>query len=66
MNEMEKREKLVDYINSMKTDEIVELHNRYCEAAGYEDDRIYSTYELDEILEGRTPTDILSMGLYGD
>ena len=66
MNEMEKRKKLVDYINSMKTDEIVALHNDYCEAAGYEDDRIYSRYELDEILEGRTPTDILSMGFYGD
>ena len=66
MNEMEKREKLVDYINSMKTDKIVDLHNRYCEAAGYEDDRVYSMYELDELLEGRTPTDILSMGFYGD
>ena len=66
MSEMEKRKKLVDYINSMKTDEIVELHNRYCEAAGHEDDRIYSMYELDEIMEGRTPTDILSMGFYGD
>ena len=66
MNEMEKRQKLVDYINDMKTEEIVELHNSYCEAAGYEDDRIYSMYELDEILEGRTPTDILSMGFYGD
>ena len=66
MNEMEKRKKLVDYINSMKTDEIVALHNDYCEAAGYEDDRVYSMYELDELLEGRTPTDILSMGFYGD
>ena len=66
MNEMEKRKKLVDYINSMKTEEIVELHNRYCEAAGYEDDIVYSMYELDEILEGRTPTDILSRGFYGD
>ena len=66
MNEMEKRKKLVDYINSMKTEELVELHNSYCEAAGYEDDRIYSMYELDEILDGRTPTDILSMGFYGD
>ena len=66
MNETKKRQKLVDYINSMKTDEIVELHNSYCEAAGYEDDRIYSMYELDELLEGRTPTDILSMGFYGD
>ena len=66
MNEMEKRKKLVDYINSMKTDEIVALHNDYCAAAGYEDDRIYSMHELDELLEGRTPTDILSMGFYGD
>ena len=65
MNEMEKRKKLVDYINDMKTEDIVELHNSYCEAAGYEDDRIYSMYELDELLEGRTPTDILSMGFYG-
>ena len=66
MNEMEKIRKLVDYINSMNDEELIELHNRYCEAAGYEDDRIYSMYELDEILEGRTPTDILSMGFYGD
>ena len=66
MNEMEKRQKLVDYINSRNTDEIVALHNDYCDAAGYEDDRIYSMYELDELLEGRTPTDILSRGFYGD
>ena len=66
MNETEKRQKIVDYINSMNDDEIVELHNCYCEAAGDEDDRIYSMYELDELLEGRTPTDILSMGFYGD
>ena len=50
----------------MGIEEIVELHNSYCEAAGYEDDRIYSMYELDELLEGRTPTDILSRGFYGD
>ena len=66
MNETEKRKKLVDYINDMNDDEVIELHNSYCEAAGYEDDRIYGMYELDEILEGRTPTDILSMGFYGD
>ena len=66
MNEMEKIKKLVEYINSMGDDELIELHNSYCEAAGYEDDRIYSMCELDEILDGRTPTDILSMGFYGD
>lgn len=66
MNEMEKRQKLVDYINDMSDDEMVELHNSYCEANNYRDDFIYSTYELDELLEGRTPTDILCMGFYGD
>ena len=66
MNEMEKKQKIVDYINSMNDEEIIELHNLYCEAAECEDDRIYSMYELDELLEGRTPTDILSMGFYGD
>ena len=60
------KQKIVDYINSMNDDEVIELHNSYCEAAGYEDDRIYRMYELDEFLEGRTPTDILSMGFYGD
>ena len=66
MNETEKKQKLVDYINGMGIEEKIELHNTYCDAAGFEDDRIYSMYELDEILEGRTPTDILSMGFYGD
>ena len=66
MNEMEKRQKLVDYINSLDDDELIALHNNYCEAAGYEDDRIYCMYELDDILEGRTPTDILLRGFYGD
>ena len=66
MNEMEKRKKLVDYIDSMGVEEKIALHNAYCDAAGFEDDRIYSMYELDEILEGRTPTDILSIGFYGD
>ena len=66
MNEMEKREKLVEYIDSMNNDELIELHNSYCESVGYEDDRIYGMWDLDELLEGRTPTDILCMGFYGD
>ena len=66
MNETEKRQKIVDYINGMGVEEKIALHNAYCDAAGFEDDRIYSMYELDEILEGRTPTDILSIGFYGD
>ena len=65
MNETEKRQKLVDYINGMGVEEKIELHNTYCDAANCMDDCIYAMDELDEILEGRTPTDILSMGFYG-
>ena len=65
MNETEKKQKLVDYINSMKTEEIVELHNSYCEAAGYEDDRIYSMWDLDDLLSDTKPVDILCMSFHG-
>lgn len=63
---MTKRERLIEYINGMNEDEMVELHNNYCEAAGYENDRIYSMEELDEVLEGRTPADILQRAFYGE
>ena len=66
MNEMEKRKKLVDYINGMGIEEKIALHNAYCDAANCMDDYIYSMEDLDEVLKWRTPTDILSMGFYGD
>ena len=66
MNETEKREKLVDYINDMKTEEIVELHNGYCEAAGYEDDRIYAMDDLEEILDGVDKWELVRMIRFGD
>ena len=59
------KQKIVDYINSMNYEEIVELHNHYCEAAGHEDDRIYSMWDLNELLAGRTPVDILCMSFHG-
>ena len=66
MNEMEERKKLVDYINSLDDDKMVALHNAYCCASGGADSCIYRTYDLDELLEGRTPTDILCMSFYGN
>lgn len=59
------KQKIVDYINSMNDEEVIELHNSYCEAAGYEDDRVYSMWDLDGLLEGRTPVDILCMSFHG-
>ena len=64
MNEMEKKQKLVDYINSMNTDEIVALHNSYCEAANY-DEHIYSMWDLDEIFSCSKPHWVLERAFYG-
>lgn len=58
-------EKIIDCINSMNTDEIVALHNSYCEAANYEDDRIYSMWELDEIFSCAKPHWVLQRAFYG-
>ena len=63
---MTKREKLVDFINGMGVAEKIALHNTYCDAANCMDNCIYSMHELDELLEGRTPTDILLRGFYGN
>ena len=65
MNEMEKRKKLVDYINSRNTDEIVALHNDYCAAAGYDNDHIYSMDELDDFFSCSKPHWILERAFYG-
>ena len=66
MNEMEKRKKLVDYINDMKTEEIVELHNAYCDAANYMDDCIYRMNDLEEILDGVDKWELARMVQFGD
>ena len=46
MNEMEKRKKLVDYIDGMGIEEKIALHNAYCDAANCTDDCIYTMDEL--------------------
>ena len=63
---MTKKKRLIDHINSMGDDKLISLHNAYCRAIGDEDSCIYSTHDLDEVLEGRTPTDILCMEFYGN
>lgn len=65
MNEMEKRQKLVDYISSLDTDKIVALHNDYCEAANCGDEHICSMYDLDEIFACSKPHGILERAFYG-
>ena len=66
MNETEKRQKLVDYINGMGTEEKIALHNSYCDAANRMDDCIYTMDEMEEILDGVDKWELVRMIRFGD
>lgn len=61
-----KKAKILECIVEMDVNKLVALHNNYCKAKKRLDKTIYAMCELDEILDGSTPTDILWMGCYGD
>ena len=66
MNEMEKKQKLVDYINSRGIDEKLALHNTYCDAANCMDDWIYAMEELEEVFYDAEKWWLIDRIRYGD
>ena len=63
---MTKREKLIDYINGMGVEEKIALHNTYCDAANCMDDCIYTTDDMEEILDGVDKWELVRMIRFGD
>ena len=63
-NYEEKKQAIIDIINSMDSDETICIWNEYKEATNDPDDFIYSVNEIDEILYGMKPWDILRAGFY--
>ena len=66
MNETEKKQKIVDYINGMGIDEKIALHNTYCDAANCTDDCIYTMDDMEEILDGVDKWELVRMVQFGD
>ena len=66
MNEMEKSQKIVDYIDGMEAEEKIALHNAYCDAANCMDDCIYTMDEMEEILDGVDKWELVRMVQFGD
>lgn len=66
MNETEKRQKLVDYIDSMGVEEKIALHNTYCDAANCMDDCIYAMDDMEEILDSVDKWELVRMIRFGD
>lgn len=63
---MTKREKLIDLIDGMGTEEKIALHNTYCDAANCMDDCIYTMDDLDEVLYGVDKWEFARMIRFGD
>ena len=63
---MTKREKLIDYINSMGIEEKIALHNTYCDAANCMDDCIYTVDSMEEILDGVDKWELIRMIQFGE
>ena len=66
MNETEKKQKIVDYINGMSVEEKIALHNTYCDAANCMDDCIYAMDDMEEILDGVDKWELVRMIRFGD
>ena len=66
MNETEKKQKIVDYINGMGIEEKIALHNTYCDAANCMDDCIYAMDDMEEILDGVDKWELVRMIRFGD
>lgn len=49
-------------IDDMYDNDIASIWNDYCDEVNYGDHRVYCMDELDELLYGMRPTDILSLG----
>ena len=66
MNETEKEQKIVDFINGMSVDEKIALHNTYCDAANCMDDCIYAMDDMEVILEDVDKWRLVDMIRYGN
>lgn len=63
---MKKRERLIDYINSMGVDGKIALHNAYCDAVNDPDGRIYELDELEEVLYDVDKWELVNMIRFGN
>lgn len=64
---MENKElKIEEAIEGMCPEDLLALHNEYCEANNCMDDYVYFMEDFDEILSGYSPADVASVVSGGD
>jgi len=63
---MSKEERLREVLEGLCVEDLVDVHNRYCEECNYPDDTIYPMWQYEESLEGTSVMDLTNMLCYGD
>lgn len=53
--------KVTNYLENLDDNTLLQLHNEYCEHNYYTDDYIYYMSALDDLLYGKTPTEIIDL-----
>ena len=54
------REEVLEMLRDMNDSNLVAVHNEYCDKVRYYDDRIYDMYEINDLLYGRSPLEIIT------
>ena len=54
------REEVLEMLRDMNDSDLVAVHNEYCDKVRYYDDRIYDMYEINDLLYGRSPLEIIT------
>lgn len=57
---------IIEVLDEQTTEELIAIHNRYCDETNNLDNEIFDMEMFDEICVGMTPTDIANRIFYGD
>lgn len=53
--------KIIEYLENLDDQTLLELHNDYCDHNSYYDDHIYYMSDLNELLYGKAPSEIIDL-----
>lgn len=54
-------EKILDYFDGLSEEDIIDMHNEYCEESNYNEFIIYRMHEINDMLSDYTPAEILDL-----
>lgn len=54
------REEVLEMLRDMNDSDLVAVHNEYCDKVSCYDDKIYDMYEINNLLYGRSPLEIIT------